>query len=124
MPALFAPIVGMFYRPPAKAILAVLPGGCALLLEAEPENPFDAKAVKVMVASEAIPTLQHQALAMELPPYGFDLAQVLAQPLWHIGYVAKTHNGELSQLLLSGTVQVTCALAFDTAGKPTARAQW
>ena len=33
------PIVGAFYRPPAEAILKVLPVGAKLSLFAEPENP-------------------------------------------------------------------------------------
>jgi hypothetical protein len=42
-------MVGMHFRPPAKAVLEALPVGTTLWLRREPENPYDANAVQVLL---------------------------------------------------------------------------
>lgn len=56
------PIVGARYRPPADAILRILPYGHPLSLIAEPTNPADPNAIRV------------DAEVLELPHEAFDLA--------------------------------------------------
>lgn len=84
------PIVGAFYRPPAKALIDVLPIGTPLSLIAEPENAFDPFAVAVWLYSRDIPSGPAQeTLRGTLPAFGIDLETVLAQDAWHLGYVPK-----------------------------------
>jgi hypothetical protein len=83
------PIVGAFYRPPAQALLAVLPIGTPLTLIAEPDNPYDPNAIAVWLKSKDIPISAHSSLENTLPPFGFDLDQICAQENWHVGYIPK-----------------------------------
>lgn len=83
------PIVGAYYRPPAKAILQVLPGGAPLRLRPEPSNRFDPDAVQVCVSTDAIPESQHQELELLASGHGMSLEDILAQEEWHIGYVPR-----------------------------------
>lgn len=123
-----APLVGMHFRPPAKVILASLPAGAGLQLELEPENPYDPKALRVLVSPDEIPAGQHESLAEALPASGHELHEVLAgEPVW-LGYVADSDgkicqtarlpgNRELGEAMLSGP-DWTCRLGFDATGKP------
>ena len=87
-----APIVGAQFRPPAKALLAALPQGTPLRLQAEPDNEYDSLAVAVWLDSEAIPASCHEELKLHLAGYGFDLEQVLTQPSWHLGFIPANTN--------------------------------
>jgi hypothetical protein len=42
-------MVGMHFRPPAKAVLEALPAGTLLWLRREPSNPYDVNAVQVLL---------------------------------------------------------------------------
>ena len=46
---LYAAMVGMHFRPPAKQLVVLLSSGTDLVLVPEPENPYDRKAIKVML---------------------------------------------------------------------------
>jgi hypothetical protein len=108
------PIVGAFYRPPAQALLAVLPVGAPLTLIAEPDNPYDPNAIAIWLKSKDIPTSAHAELENTLLRFGFDLDQIFAQENWHIGYIPKEIAATLRA---SGIIQpdeeieVTFALA-------------
>jgi hypothetical protein len=84
------PLVGAHFRPPAKAILQILPGGAPLILRCEPTNPYDPNAVQVLVESKSIPEDTHEDLGMHAQGYGFDLEAILAAEEWHLGYVKAT----------------------------------
>ena len=84
-----APLVGMFFRPPAKAILAHLPSSCPLEIQPEPENPFDVNALQVFVRSADIPAAQHEDLRADAAGMGFDLETILGEAEWHLGYIAR-----------------------------------
>jgi hypothetical protein len=79
----------MFYRPPAKALLDVLPVGAPLMLLAEPTNENDPNAIAVWLDAEAIPEAAYEKLSDLLIAYGFDLENVLAQKSWHVGYIPR-----------------------------------
>lgn len=114
-------LVGMHFRPPAKALLAVLPGGATLLLEREPDNPYDPNAVKVSVAVAEIPKVMHDDLAMALPQWGKSLEEVMAQPVWHLGYVDSKKTGMarvVSEHMTPEGVVTSARLAFDHKGDP------
>lgn len=90
-------IVGSFYRPPAKAILGVLPPNTELTLRAEPENPVDPNAVRVEVSRDELAKLSDAArerLTFDATPYGYDTESILAEPSWHLGYVKATQTGD------------------------------
>jgi hypothetical protein len=117
----------MHFRPPAKAILGVLPANCPLLVVPEPDNAYDANALQVFVPSAAIPQSQHSELDSAASLYGTSLAEILAQERWHLGYVKATEALHLqpricAALLAGQTIDATASypatLSFDSAGKP------
>jgi hypothetical protein len=131
-----APLVGMHFRPPAKAVLAHLPSGASLILVPEPENPYDEKAIKVLVSPDQVPASQYDGLAADLVGMGLDLDEVLQtksevkEPIW-LGFIADsdgkvckqrpvpTGNREVGALLTeSGMDRLVCTLAFEPDGKP------
>lgn len=124
------PVVGMHFRPPAKAILAVLPAACPLRIMPEADNPHDANALAVHVASTDIPAHAHEQLESEALNYGFTAADILAEGQWHLGYVKATDAAylcaPLTQAIADGqTIDADAPhyypghLSFDGAGKPT-----
>lgn len=117
MPRFSAPIRGMHFHPPAKALLGCLPAGCALRMEREPLNEYDSNAIKVFALSETIPEIAHPNLDAMAAGYGFDLKTILAQPEWHLGYITKENAQDLAPMLDAGaTASIT--LAFSPEGKP------
>ena len=88
----FFPIVGAHFRPPAKFLLSSLAAGARLGLEPEPENPYDAGAVKVLIDLEEylehFPELRPE-LEKSLGDTGFLLEDLLGKII-HLGYLPKT----------------------------------
>lgn len=95
-------LVGMHFRPPAKTLLASLPAGTRLRLEAEPGNPYDENAIAVLLDSAELPESQHPTLEQALPANGSSLEEVLAQRWWHLGYVAASGGKPLLGTNYSG----------------------
>ncbi len=125
-------LVGMHFRPPAKIILGALPSGTTLYLKPEPENPYDENAVAVYVKSESIPEEQQTFISGALPGAGFTIEEVMAQPEWHLGYLAATGGkpllknpeysgnlafGEAIRAKLANSSDCPANLAFDGAGQ-------
>jgi len=110
---MLVPIVGAHYRPPAKAILAVLPGGTPLLLRAEPTNPYDSNAIMVLLDPRHIPEHCKEELATRCEGYGMDLDEVLAQSHIHVGYVPA-----VNALAIRLPGDTPAALAFTMNGGP------
>jgi hypothetical protein len=94
-------LVGAHFRPPAKLILAALPAGTPLVLEPEPENPYDPQALKVCIRTENI--LLDRLADSDLEGYGWSRARLaeLEEPL-HLGYCAREGNKDLSKLQYLG----------------------
>ena len=91
-------LVGSYHRPPAKSILEHLPTGAPLVLQAEPENPYDAGAIKVLLdPADAIPKEQYQPLADKLPLQGYTLEQVMSGGPLQLGYLAATGGKPLAK---------------------------
>lgn len=136
MATFLAPLVGMHFRPPAKAILAVLPANCPLQVIPEPDNPFDSNALQVMVRSVDIPKGQHEELDNAGRMFGYPLEDILAKEQWHLGYVKATEAIHLQprivdwqamqgqyellpcELLPCELPPCPATLSFDSAGKP------
>lgn len=90
-------LVGAHFNPPAKTLLTHLPAQCPLTLEPDPENPYDAGAIKVMLDPDDIPESQHQALAEALPLQGATLEQVMSAGLIQLGHIARSGGKPLLQ---------------------------
>lgn len=119
-------LVGAHFRPPAKALLAVLPSGARLTLRAEPTNPYDAGAIQVLVAPSEVPEGQLATLGALAQGQGFDLETIMAEPEWQLGYVAASTNKKaMSSGRWAGNLEwaevVPCEarLGFDEEGNPT-----
>jgi HIRAN domain len=116
------PIVGMFYRPPAKALIDALTIGTPLFLLAEPDNQYDPNAVAVYLESHNIPENAIDALEESLPSFGFSWDSIIAQDQWHLGYIPKDFA---AQLRASETVvpnkPVDVTFAVNASGAPRVR---
>jgi len=89
------PIVGMFYRPPAKAFINVLAIGTPLIIRAEPDNQTDPNAVAVWLRTSYLGEAALAELDLQLGGFGYKLADVLAREEWHLGYIPKEMAAEL-----------------------------
>ena len=99
------PIVGMHFRPPAKALVATLRPGTPLVARREPDNEFDPNAIRVLVTSEVImaqpdPSGEFSAaIESALSEFGFSLRDIAAQAEWHLGYIPATIAASLAPRL-------------------------
>lgn len=108
------PIVGMYYRPPASAIIKFLPHGTALVLRPEPDNQFDPNAIMVLVEGNSIPV--DYDLDSALQGFGTNISDIRSQCEIHLGYIAR---GFAATMTLMGDTPAT--FGYDSAGKPVAR---
>jgi len=92
--SLQVPLVGAHFRPPAKQIIAHLPSEARLVLRPEPENPYDAKAIKVFGLMSEVPETQHEELNLALDGTGHELADLLEQGEVWLGYIGDS-DGKL-----------------------------
>jgi hypothetical protein len=120
------PIVGSFYRPPAKAILSVLSVGAQLTLRNDPYGTVcgvthtDPTAIAVYVDSNQVPDGEDLRLAGGECGFRIDEERmddpedwariVLDQPEWHLGYIPKV---EAARLRLAGDTPATFAIGID-----------
>ena len=89
------PIVGMKFRPPAQALINSLAIGVPLTVMAEPENQYDPNAIAVWLYTKDIPEASKKALAETLPNSGFTIERVMAEEVYHLGYIPKEMAAEL-----------------------------
>jgi len=122
MPHYTLPIVGAFYRPPAKIVLDAIPVGTPLFLSAEPDNEHDTNAVAVWIVSECIPASAHPKLEADLPRFGFSLDTFLEQEQWHLGYIPRDFAAGLrSQGIVPTDATVAVQFSVSNEGKPRVR---
>jgi hypothetical protein len=89
-------LVGAFFRPPAKAIMEHAPANAKLELVPEPENPYDALAIRVLFNLTQVPESQHEALRLKLPGTGHDWDELVGSgESLFVGYVCTEHNKDL-----------------------------
>lgn len=117
MPKTTLAIVGDHFRPPAKAILKVIPFGTPLQLLAEPSNQYDANAVKVMIQSKDIPHTLKENFELEAAKYGFDFPDLMQQSEWQLGYIPRDRAADLAGTF-SETEPTNGTLGALTTGKP------
>lgn len=129
-----APLVGMHFRPPAKALLQALPASHPLELRPEPTNPYDANAVAVWLDAQTLSDDALEELRHTLPPMGCDLDELFEKQFWQLGYMAKGNaeihhapialriEGHNTESAVSGEGFLwngfPAKLGFDGAGKP------
>lgn len=122
------PIVGMHFRPPAKALMAALPSGAALRLVREPENPHDANAIQVFVEGSQVPEEMREECGFVCESMGFAAADVWGD-VWHLGYIARQYAEDLAPRLRKmeeekpledSALRHDATLAFAADGKPQA----
>jgi len=112
-----APLVGDFYRPPAKGLLQCLPSSHSLLLRREPENPYDENAVMVLLSTSTLTDDMMDTLEEKCAPFGFGADEIFAAEEWHLGYIAKEYAVHLTKLLINDDgeeVPYTATLSFFT----------
>lgn len=112
------PIVGAFYRPPAKALIDALPIGTRLQLIAEPDNAFDPNAIAVWLEVKDIPESVHSTLEESLPAFGHSLDTLKAQDAWHLGYLRKEKAKELKDNGFPSAVPVEGSFRTSASGSP------
>lgn len=89
-------LVGAYYRPPAKQIIAHLPAGAELVLQRDPGNPYDPGAIQVMVnVMQAVPETQLGSLDEALTGTGADLQELVAEGLIQLGFIISPTNKKL-----------------------------
>ena len=110
------PIVGAHFRPPAKALLSILPTGTALLARPEPENEHDPNAIMVVLLTSSIPHSHAPAIATAVAGYGFSSDDIFEAAEWHVGYIPAKISVFLAPKMGGQEAQGT--LTFDLAGKP------
>lgn len=110
------PIVGAYYRPPAQAILKVLPIGSKLTLVPEPENEFDSNAIAIWLDTAQLSSLSDAAkllLESEALNSGILLKEILAKPEHHLGFIPKAIAAKLK---LNDSLSAKFTTSLD--GKP------
>ena len=110
------PIVGSHYRPPAKALLSVLPAGTILLARPEPENQYDPNAIMVVLHTSDIPHTHRDAIAAAVAGYGFTVDEIFCAAEWHLGYIPAKIAMHLVKRMEGQEHEGK--LAFDLLGKP------
>jgi len=110
------PIVGSVYRPPAKALLSVLPAGTRLIARPEPDNEFDSNAIKVLVLTSDIPHTHAEAIATAVAGYGFTSDDIFSAPEHHLGYIPAKIAVVLAPKMAGAEHEGK--LTFDLGGKP------
>jgi len=115
MPQVTSPIMGAYYRPPAKAILDHLAAGQALVLRADPYGETagtehnDPTAIAVFLVpdeqmrarfidSDGQYTRAGAALSEALGGYGYTVEEIIHEKEWHVGYVKKEIAAEIGGL--------------------------
>lgn len=137
MTKLLCLLVGMHFRPPAKAILQHLPTGAKVRLEAEPGNQYDPNAIRVLFNGDDLPAAddidQRNAREADFLSQGFSEEEIRQAPEeWQLGYIAKSGGKPLAGKPWVGNVEVlrdihreagdfkehTASLLFGPAGEP------
>lgn len=111
-----SPIRGMHFHPPAKVIIQHAAAGLPLILQPDPENPYDSSAIKVLVAKSELGAMR-EILDYSFPDMGLDPEEWWgedADEVAFLGFIGKEFTSDWHGVLGAATP----ILAFDGAGKP------
>ena len=86
---LIANLVGSRFYPPANAFLQILSHGHPLVLMPEPTNPYDDKAIKVMLEPSTVTEAQWEQLRPSLSGYGLEVDELKDRTAMQLGHIAK-----------------------------------
>ena len=121
-------IVGMHFRPPAKALLQILPSKAKLYLVPEgafgtEPNPYDPNAISVWVESNQIPPSQHTTLDSLVAGNGLSTEEILKQSAWQLGYIPKEIAAQVRQEVIAScetwkATSILGELGFSLEAKP------
>jgi hypothetical protein len=123
------PIVGMYYRPPAQALVDSLPVGTPMILRADPHGEVsgsahnDPTAICIVMRTEAVAaeTLANAEFIAALSRYGTSIDDFLAEPEWHIGFVPKELAYEATNSGFPAGVDIPGIFSVSANGKPRIR---
>lgn len=131
MTAIVVPLVGMHFRPPAKVLVEYIHAGAEVVLEPEPSNPYDEKAIKVWFWPGDILKGMRVDLAQALVGSGFVLDELVNGLALHIGFIADSDgkegakagnkgNREVAELanIAGGFSELITTFSFLPNGKP------
>jgi hypothetical protein len=104
MTSVVLPIRGFKFRPCGAAIVQCLQVGTTLSLEPEPDNQYDANAIKILLTPGDTNESEQADLAEALPRAGSDLAEFLSTPAWHIGYIPAEKAAVVGALIEQGKI--------------------
>ena len=132
MPHFISPIVGAYYRPPASTILAYLPMKFPLTLDPEPTNEYDSNAIRVILNQHSLQGFLSDLETDEetssevnsnLFSSGWSLEQLAELDELHLGYIPRTHNTQLLDLLSQPSGNFNWSATYTTLldGKPAVR---
>lgn len=101
---LHIPLVGLSFYPAAKYLIDFLPTGCELVLIPEPHNPYDEKAVKVLVnIKTSLPASQYEPADVAIAGTGRDIETLLhSDESFMLGHLADSDGKPLAKLQASG----------------------
>ncbi len=113
---LTVPLVGSHFNPPAKQLLQGLPAGTGLTLASEPDNPYDAEAIRVFVDLDGVAPEFHEGLDAALEGTGVTVGDLLGEGPCCLGHVGATGRGPCSKLGLPGTQEVHALVVAEGGG--------
>ncbi len=98
--SLIGMLVGSHFRPPASSILKLLPASQSLVLQPEPDNPYDESAVKVVLPVTSLPD---GASKWNLEGTGYEMIDLieLGEDI-HLGYIGAESNKNLKARIANG----------------------
>jgi len=124
-----APLVGMAFRPPAKDVVKLLPGGIELKVQRQPDNPYDENAVQVLLDgfAEGGEYEDIRKEILDMYPEGSDNLEAVknASSLLPLGYIANSEKtggkfaDDLSPAMsYAGLEEIAGTLIFGASGNP------
>ena len=114
------PIVGAHFRPPAQALLQILPAGAKLQLRREPENQFDPNAIAVWMPTSSIPDAVAEELDTIAQTYGHSIDTIYQEEWHHLGYIPAKGGANILAPLWDANAMRVCdgTMAFNATGAP------
>lgn len=112
-------ISGAFHRPPAGQLLRALPMGTRLRLQAEPGNPYDPFALRVLLDPTDVPEALHPDLDAAMQGTGYCMEDLLMSgESVQLGFVAASEGKPRlvaqaqTQLTLAGNREFYAAVGY------------
>jgi HIRAN domain len=113
-----SPIVGMFYRPPAKAIVTYLKPGAMLIVRPEPDNPADVNAIAVFIPGGELTSQMTALMSAEISKSGRDANMECEKELVQLGYIPKEIAADI-KARFPLTEDVPGTFGINVRGQPT-----